>query len=205
MKTNEWGLVSNLLPTLQSSEIIKQSCRMIHNLCILPCYLVPGTSLGKRGSESGGLDKGATHLATSHVNKPCLSWRSHSHWHRTWDSSKHAGELRVRKLHKIHSLTIRFRPTVTAVDPPYETRPQPQTPETETQQESRQEKKQSPSTIWKIYKNKKNLLDCFPSKQFCYKRVLEWACILTRRQKENKKWILDTPLEIDTDRGPQTW
>lgn len=42
---------------------------MIHHLRILPCYLVPGTSLGKRGSESGGLDKGATHLATSHVHR----------------------------------------------------------------------------------------------------------------------------------------
>lgn len=44
------------------------------------------------------------------------------------------------------------------------------------------------------------MLHCFPSKQFCYKRVLEWACILTGRKKENEKWILDTPLEIDTDR-----
>lgn len=42
---------------------------MIHNLHTLPCYLVPGTSLEKRGSESGGLDKGATHLATSHVDR----------------------------------------------------------------------------------------------------------------------------------------
>lgn len=41
---------------------------MIHNLRMLPCYFVPGTSLGKRGSESGGLDKGATHRATSHVD-----------------------------------------------------------------------------------------------------------------------------------------
>lgn len=38
------------------------------HLCMLPGYFVPGTSLGKRGSESGGLDKGATHHATSQVD-----------------------------------------------------------------------------------------------------------------------------------------
>lgn len=45
----------------------EDSCRLIHNLPHPSLFLVPGPSLGRQASESGGLDRGATYLATSHV------------------------------------------------------------------------------------------------------------------------------------------
>lgn len=143
-----------------------------------------------------GWTKGPHTLQLPMWIEPCMSWRSHSHWHRTWAASKHAGELRVRKRSPIQNICTNHRVQAHC----HHCGP---TTATDTLDWNRTRKLTGWETVTlnSIKIHRKYVLHCFSSKQFCYKRVLEWACILTGRKKENEKWILDTPLEIDTDRG----
>lgn len=137
--------------------------------------------------------------------EPCMSWRSHSHWHRTWASSKHAGELRVRKRSPIQNICTnskvqahchRCGPTLWSETTATATA-------TATLDWNPTRKLTGWETVTVTLNNIKIYRECVGLLSFETILLQESTWVskhFDRKEKENKKWILDTPLEVDTDR-----